>query len=196
MQTDFGDIIQMRYSQSYEDVFTDALAYILNSHVSARQGMMKILRNLLPNIPDLRYKTQLAKGSIRPYMWGYAGSEIYIYVENKFWLGLTDHQPLSYLNELAKYPHQTLLLIIVPGDREKTMIAELTRKIIDADITLIKEKIKNEEIVWFFKTNLGPSFALTSWPRIIEFLKKESGKDTVAQNDLELFQALYAYSER
>ena len=190
MQTVFSHIIQKRYSQSSEDVATDALAYILNTHEPARQGMLKILRAVLPDLPELRFKTQLAEGRIRPDMWGYAGSDTYIYVENKFWAGLTDHQPLSYLNELAKYPHQTLLLIIVPGAREQTMVAELSRRMIEADLTFKEEKIRNEEIVWCVKTNLGPSLALSSWPRVLEFLHKESSDNPVAQNDLELLGSL------
>lgn len=36
MQTVFSHIIQKRYSQSYEDIATDALAYILNTYETAR----------------------------------------------------------------------------------------------------------------------------------------------------------------
>jgi len=45
MQTVFSHIIQKPYSQSYEDVATDALAYILNTHQPARQAMMRIREN-------------------------------------------------------------------------------------------------------------------------------------------------------
>jgi hypothetical protein len=75
-------------------------------------------------------------------------------------------------------------MMIVPGAREQTMIAELSRRMIEADITFIEENIMNEEIVWCTKVNLGPTLVLTSWPRIIEFLKKESGDNSIAQNDL------------
>jgi len=190
MQTVFSHIIQKRYSQSYEDVATDSLAYILNTHDPARQGMMKMLREIIPDLPDLRFRTQLAEGSIRPDMWGYEGPDTYLFIENKFWAGLTDNQPLSYLDELAKYPHQTLLLMIVPGAREQTMIAELSRRMIEAEVDLIEEKIEANEIVWCAKMRIGPTLALTSWPRIIELLKKESVENPIAQNDLMLLQSL------
>jgi len=44
MQTVFSHIIQRRFSHKYEDVATDALAYILESSAAAQNGMMKILR--------------------------------------------------------------------------------------------------------------------------------------------------------
>lgn len=190
MQTVFSHIIQKRYSQSYEDVATDALAYILNTHEPARLGMMKIIRVFISDLPDLRFRTQLAEGSIRPDMWGYAGSDTYLFVENKFWAGLTETQPMSYLNELTKYPHKTLLLMIVPGAREQTMIAELSRRMIEADVDINEEISQNKEIFWWVTTNIGPSLALTSWPRIIELLKKESANNPTAQNDLALLQSL------
>jgi len=190
MQTVFSHIIQKRYSQSYEDVATDALAYILNTHNPARQGMMKMLREIIPDIPDLKFRTQLAEGTIRPDMWGYEGLDTYLFIENKFWAGLTDNQPLSYIDELAKYPHQTLLLMIVPGAREQTMISELSRRMIEAEVNLIEEKIEANEIVWCVKMAIGPTLALTSWPRIIELLKKEGAENPTAQNDLMLLQSL------
>jgi len=54
MQTVFSHIIQKRFSQMNEDVATDALAFILHSSESARTGMMKLLRGIVADIPDLR----------------------------------------------------------------------------------------------------------------------------------------------
>lgn len=190
MQTVFSHIIQKRYSQSYEDVATDALAYILNTHDSAQRGWMKILKGIAPDVPDLRFRTQLSEGNIRPDMWGYSGLETYLYVENKFWAGLTDNQPIAYLEELASHPHQTLLLMIVPGAREQTMIAELSRRMLEAKISYIEDKINNKEIVWCLKTSLGPALALSSWPRVIEYLKMESVDNPVALSDLSMLQSL------
>ncbi len=190
MQTVFSHIIQKRYSQSYEDVATDALAYILNTHESAQRGMMKILRGIISDLPNLQFRTQMSEGSIRPDMWGYSGLVTHLFVENKFWAGLTDNQPIAYLEELAKYTHQTLLMMIVPGAREQTMITELSRRMIEAEFNYNEEKINIKEIVWCAKTSLYTALALTSWPRIIEFLKKESVDDPVALNDLTMLQSL------
>jgi len=123
-------------------------------------------------------------------MWGFAGSDTHVFFENKFWAGLTDNQPLSYLDELAKSPQKTLLLFIVPGAREQTMIAELSRRLLEAEINFNEDKCEAKEIFWFIQTSIGPSLAITSWPRIIELMKKESGGNPTAQNDLGLLESL------
>ena len=66
MQTVFSHIVQKRFSQENEDVATDALAFILHSSESARNGMMKLLRGVAPNMPGLRFRTQQTEGSIAP----------------------------------------------------------------------------------------------------------------------------------
>ena len=110
MQTVFSHIVQKRFSQVNEDVATDALAFVLHSSESARNGMMKLLRGVAPNMPGLRFRTQQTEGSIRPDMWGYDEGEPRVFVENKFWAGLTDNQPVSYLRQLSEYTQPTVLL--------------------------------------------------------------------------------------
>ena len=104
MSTVFSHIIQKRFSQVNEDVATDALAYVLESSEAARSGMTKLLRGILPDLPPLRFKTQQVDGTIRPDMWCFAGAEPRVFVENKFWAGLTDNQPVSYLKQLGFHP--------------------------------------------------------------------------------------------
>ena len=72
--------------------------------------MRKLLCGLVPDLPALKFKTQQAEGTIRPDMWGYDGGEPRAFVENKFWAGLTDNQPVNYLKQLSTYPRQTILL--------------------------------------------------------------------------------------
>jgi hypothetical protein len=121
MQTVFSHIVQKRFSQMNEDVATDALAFILNSSETARNGMLKLLRGIVPILPALRFQSQQTEGSIRPDLWGFDETEPHVYIENKFWAGLTDNQPISYLRQLAEYPQPTLLLVVVPDAREQTM---------------------------------------------------------------------------
>lgn len=101
MPSVYSHIIQKRLSEQNEDVATDALAYILESSDAAKKGMMKLLTGACPDLPILRFRTQQTEGSIRPDMWGFAGSDPRVYVENKFWAGVTDNQPVSYLNQIG-----------------------------------------------------------------------------------------------
>ena len=85
MTTVFSHIVQKRFSQVNEDVATDALAFILQSSNPARNGMMRLLRGVIAEMPTLEFRTQQVEGSIRPDMWGFDEWQPRVYVENKFW---------------------------------------------------------------------------------------------------------------
>jgi len=190
MATVFSYIIQKRYSQSYEDIATDALAYIINTHELAHQEIMTLLRSIISDLPDLRFNTQLTEGNIRPDMWGIEGSGTHVFVENKFWAGLTENQPISYIEELAAYEQPTLLLMVVPGAREQTMIIELSRRLNEGRVEFEPEIIDSNGIIWCVKTTLGPMVALSSWPRLLEIMEKASINNPEARIDLRLLGSL------
>ncbi len=57
MPTVLSHIVQKQFSREYENVATEALAFILHSNESARNGMMKLLRAVASDIPDLQFRT-------------------------------------------------------------------------------------------------------------------------------------------
>ena len=124
-----GHIVQRRFSQHSEDIATDALAYILGASEAARAGFLRLLRGIVPELPDLYFRTQQAEGSARPDMWGYDLGTPRVLVENKFWAGLTDNQPVTYLGLLAEYPQPTILLVVVPAARGAAVWRELCRRV-------------------------------------------------------------------
>lgn len=189
MQTVFSYIVQKRFSQVNEDVATDALAFVLHSSESARNGMMKLLRGIAPNMPSLRFRTQQTEGSIRPDMWGYDDGEPRVFVENKFWAGLTDNQPVSYLRQLAEDTQPTVLLVVVPDTREQTMWRELSRRLEDAGISAANRDTA-AGIVRTITTEIGPILALTSWTKLLSALELEVADDQSARSDLLQLRAL------
>jgi hypothetical protein len=189
MQTVFSHIIQKRFSQVHEDVATDALAFILHSSEAARSGMMKLLRGLVPELPDLRFRTQQTEGSIRPDMCGFAGVNPQVFVENKFWAGLTDNQPVSYLRQLAECVEPTVLLVVGPAAREQTLWRELSRRLLDAGIP-VSDQNAPAGIVRSTKTELGPILAITSWTKLLSTLEREAADDPGAGSDLIQLRAL------
>ncbi|MEK9136981.1 MAG: hypothetical protein AAB393_07655, partial [Bacteroidota bacterium] len=173
MHTVFSHIIQKRFSQVNEDVATDALAYVLASSNAARHGMTKLLRGIVPDLPPLHFKTQQTEGAIRPDMWGFADTEPRVFVENKFWAGLTDNQPVSYLKQLAAYSQPTVLLVVAPAAREQTLWRELNRRLIDTGIS-ISERDAAAGVARSVATQLGPILALTSWTNVLSVLEHEA----------------------
>ena len=182
-------IIQKRFSKVNEDVATDALAYILESSSAANNGMRKLLRGLIHDLPALTFRTQEAEGTIRPDMWGYDGPELRVFLENKFWAGLTDNQPVNYLKELAKCSKQSALLVVAPHTRRHTLWAELQRRMNDAGITC-EDNGDSAGIEYSASTSMGPMVALTSWDNILSLLEHESADDIEARGDLVQLRSL------
>lgn len=189
MHTVFSYIIQKRFSQINEDVATDALAYVLESSDAASRGMTKLLRGIIPDLPPIRFRTQQTEGTIRPDMWGYAGSEPRVFLENKFWAGLTDNQPVSYLRQLSAYSQPTILLVVAPVAREQTLWRELKRRLLDANISVL-ERDAAAGVVQSVTTQLGPILALTSWTNVLSVLEHETVDDPSARGDLVQLHAL------
>lgn len=189
MGTVFSHIIQKRFSQVNEDVATDALAYVLESSDAARSGMTKLLRGIIPALPSLRFKTQQSEGSIRPDMWGYADADLRVFIENKFWAGLTDNQPVSYLKQLATYPQPTILLVIAPAAREQTLWRELLHRLSGAGIST-SERASVAGVPFSVDTQIGPVLALTSWANVLSVLEHECVDDVSARGDLVQIRAL------
>jgi len=189
MQTVFSHIVQKRFSQVNEDVATDALEFVLNSSEAARSGMMKLLRGIVPELPELQFQTQQTEGNIRPDMWGSAGSHPRVYLENKFWAGLTDNQPVSYIKQLAEYTQPTLLLVVAPDAREHTLWRELTRRIEEAGIQG-NPCAAAAGTLHILGTDCGPVLALTSWGALLQILELEVPEHQSTRSDLLQLRAL------
>jgi len=183
MNTVFSHIVQKRLSQENEDVATDALCFILHSSESARKGMMKLLRGIVGDMPDLRFRTQQAERGTRPDMSGFDGADLRVLIENKFWAGLTDQQPVSYLEKLAEYAKPTVLLVVAPAAREQAIWRELLRRLGRAEIAALDRDV-SDSIVRCVETGIGPYLALTSWRKLLSTLDSEVRDDQGAKNDL------------
>ena len=190
MQTIFSHIVQKRFSQQNEDVATDALAFILEANLAARDGMMKLIRGVALDMPNLRFKTQQTEGSIRPDMWGYYGAELRVFIENKFWAGLTENQPVAYLQQLAQATQPTILLVVGPDARVQTLWRECSGRLSDAGILASERESPPGVIVRSVTTDIGPIFALTSWTRLLDFLELELADVPHARSDLLQLRAL------
>ena len=194
MQTVFSHIIQRRFSLVNEDVATEALAFILETSEGARNGLLKLLRGIEPSLPPMRYKTQQVEGTIRPDMWGFSEGEPRLFIENKFWAGLTDNQPVSYLQQLATYSNPSILLVVAPAAREHTLWRELKRRMEKAGI-LFTEKVSSSGEIFTAETALGPKVALTSWNKVLSVMELETLSDTQTKSDLVQLRSLCEASD-
>jgi len=190
METVFSHIVQKLFSQMNENVATDALTFILNSSESARNGLMKLIREVAPNMPLLHFQSQKTEEGNRPDLWGLDNTNPHVYIENKFWAGLTDNQPVSYLKQLAEYSQPTLLLVVVPVAREQTMWRELKHRLLEEKIIFTDLEIDPGSLINCANTDIGPILALTTWNRLLSVLELEVADEPSARSDLLQLKAL------
>ena len=195
MNTVFSHIVQKRLSQEGEDVATEALAFIVHSSEAARKGVMKILRGIEPDLPDLRFRTQQTEGSVRPDMRGLDGDTPRVLIENKFWAGLTESQPLAYLRQLDTYPKPAVLLVVAPTARQETMRRELLRRLGEAKVST-SDGEPSAGVYRMAVTDLGSVLALTSWASLLSVIEAELTDEPRSMNDLAQLRALCDAEDR
>ncbi len=66
MQTLFSHIVQKRLSRENEDIATESFAFLLSEKRELRLGFTEFLRNFVPELPELHFRSQLMQGGDRP----------------------------------------------------------------------------------------------------------------------------------
>jgi len=123
-----------------ENVATEALAHILAHSASARNGLSSILSGT-GRSEDLSYRTQQAEGDTlaRPDLTGRdAQGRNIVLVEAKFWAGLTDNQPNTYIEMLADDVPSTLCFL-VPQERVTSLWPEIYNRATEAGFNIVME---------------------------------------------------------
>ena len=125
-----------------EPAATQALEYILK-HPPALDAFMGVFEPTGVNFDPRNIASEIAHGEGRPDLTVYdSKGQGRLFVENKFWAGLTPAQPVEYLTQLPEDETASGLVFIVPEDRVPTIWAELTRRCDEADL-LIEEEGQN-----------------------------------------------------
>jgi hypothetical protein len=123
-----------------ENVATEALGHILAHSPSARRGLSSILSGTGVE-EDLSYRTQQVEGDAlaRPDLTGRdAQGRNIVLVEAKFWAGLTDNQPNTYIEMLADNVPSTLCFL-VPQERVTSLWPEICNRASDTGFNITME---------------------------------------------------------
>jgi hypothetical protein len=168
MPTLFEHIVSRRLSQQYEDVATEALAFVVNQEPAAREALVEFLRLAQPGLSlDLVFSTQDSHDDCRPDIAGVSDGEVReVFIENKFWAGLTEAQPVEYLKLLSKQDRATLLTFVVPDARVETVWRELTRRV--GESSTVEQLSVPSGFAKLVETGYGPRLAITSWGRVLK----------------------------
>jgi len=189
----FGHLAS-RLSSHPENIATEALNYILNRSSVAGHAFVKYVSQSGMDLSNtLLFRTQEVGGDQAiPDLVGIdAEGRQVLLVEAKFWAGLTDNQPVTYLKRL---PNEAdgLLLFIAPAMRFSTLWPELLRRCRVADVAVAES---HNDIAQDFKAiRVGPThtLALASWRAVLASILRalETEGDLLAGSDVRQLQGL------
>jgi hypothetical protein len=118
----------MRFTVHPENLATEALAFVLSRSAKAQGALVNLIAQLGVTLPaGLIIRTQAGgDDGARPDLVGLAGADQPLLIEAKFWAGLTEKQPVSYVKRLPATGG--MLLFIAPAARLSLVWEELLRR--------------------------------------------------------------------
>ena len=169
-----------------ENLATSALVYILNRSQPARQAFHALVEQAVGTVAEigsLRVEETLADGK-RPdvLLLGPAGNRVG-FMEVKFWAGLTEAQPVNYLEALNE------------SDREVLVFLAPTRRLASLRNELI-ERCKLASMTTDVRSDValdcnGIHVALIAWSQMMEQLGRSTIDDRQALADVEQLRGLW-----
>jgi len=169
-QSLFGHLAA-RFSAHPENLAIEALNYILNSSVVAKQAFIHYITQAdITFASNLMFQTQVSgKDNAIPDLVGVdsIGRPVVI-VEAKFWAGLTDNQPVTYLKRLPSDAN-SIVLFIAPAQRFSTLWSELLRRCAISGFAATQQHTVGAEFL-IGKIDTNRMLGLVSWRGILAFM--------------------------
>ncbi len=178
--------VVLRGSLPGEPAATQALSHILTSSPDIARAFVAMLRPADVKFHPGRIEAELGHEDSRPDLTVYDSEGcVRAFVENKFWAGLTDAQPVSYLSELPDEP-PGVLLFVVPQRRVATVWNEL------------KLRCGRAELDWVDGPDThcarvdSKAMLITSWTHLLQALldAAHTGGHDIIRNDILQLQGL------
>ena len=189
----FAQIVPM-FGQT-EVAATAALRHILEQSESARDALERMLLAAGVEVGSLtRFQTEAigAEGErVDLVCYDEHGTER-VLIEAKFWAGLTDNQPNTYLARLPEDTHSALLFV-VPAQRIETLWPELCRRAEEQhELRFISDDPTSGELRGVSIDDNGHKMLLTSWRAVLERMESQASLagDRAAVRDLEQLRGL------
>ena len=169
-----------------EPAATQALDYISNSSSDVAQAFVNVLGKAGIYFEPGRIESEVAHGKTQPDLTiRDTDGQLRVFVENKFWAGLTKAQPVSYLRNLPR-DIPSALLFIVPEQRIAIIWSELKERCSQKSLYLTDES-PTSGVIW---ARAGPRVLLiTSWRYVLDVLRdaaRECGRGTIERDVLQL----------
>ena len=159
-----------QFARSPEDVATEGLVKILRESALAGAAINGLLEAWGGTLKAQDWKSQVAANDgARTDVEGYANGQLVVILENKFWAGLTDNQPKTYLERL---PEGGILIFVAPERRRESLKYELTERSKEESVSFENDRAM---------LKAGKLLIVTSWEVIINAIERKLG--TVASEE-------------
>lgn len=165
-----GYLVPRIAASGTEPAATQALAYLLRSSPDIAQAFIDFVdRTGIASFTPGRIAAEEQHGGVRPDLTiSAADGALRIFVENKFWAGLMDGQPVAYLKALPDEA-SSLVVFIVPHQRMYGLWDELKERCRQSGVDIGNES-KEDAIYW---ASAGRrNLAITSWKQVLETLEQ------------------------
>lgn len=181
-ETLFGHLAN-QFSHQPENLATESLYYLLKRSNNAKKVLIDLLSDTKIDLPsDLNFQTQVSGDdhSIPDLVGRDINGDSVVIIESKFWAGLTEHQPTTYLKRLLP-EKDGILVFIAPSLRFDTLWAELLRRCKINGIDFQEPKQLNNEFL-YTRLNKNHVLSLISWRQILSKMVTEF--ESASQNQL------------
>ena len=178
-----------------ELVATEALRYILQQSEAARKALESMMVNAGVEVGSLtRFETEVSgeEGERVDLVCYDEHGTKRVLIEAKFWAGLTDNQPNTYLASLPEDTHSALLFV-APAQRIETLWPELCRRAEEQHKLLVTSDTPTSgELRGVSIDSNGHKMMLTSWRAVLERMESQASiaGDRVVVRDIEQLAGL------
>ena len=170
--------------QDPEPAATRALGYLLRSGKKSKplQAVIGLLPAGVQFAPG-RVESEETHGDNRPDVSIYdADGQLRVLLENKFWAGLTDQQPVGYLDILGGR-RDAAVVFVVPRERIEPLWRELGRRCAAAD-RAFKDEERTGDLI--FARAGGTVVAAISWGQLLATLESAAEKKATRRDIAQL----------
>ena len=160
-----------------ELVATEALRYILQQSDAARKALESMMVTAGVEVGSLtRFETEVSgeEGERVDLVCYDEHGTKRVLIEAKFWAGLTDNQPNTYLASLSEDTHSALLFV-APAQRIETLWPELCRRAEEQhNLMVTSDTPTSGQLRGVSVDSNGHKMMLTSWRAILQQMESQA----------------------
>ena len=184
--------LQNKFRDKYENIAVEALGHILSESDAARHALSDVLRNGGAEVGEIAWvKTQARdEEGTQPDLASFdQHNKERVLIEAKFWAGLTDNQPVAYLERLPEN-QASVLLFVAPAKRLELLWQEMRRLVKEAKIELVRGH--EEANLWSATVGGKRLLMLISWTTLLDRMdsRASTSRESHTESDIQQLRGL------